>query len=650
MSAKSVLTKKFYLFSLQGCSQDYVNVGFGVWWTITLLVSLFLVRQIKNKSKQLVDGEHLLEQCHASPVGYKVPSLPDFEIDTTRAKSGLWCFSPAVEVGAGLIMAVVVGAALFYFGLTAESQNLSYFCSTEMTGGQGGNFNTIGVLENELPEINANGTLEGACNQHCSFLCDDGDMCTIDDYGDCEDNGCRPVELRKKKDCDDGIMCTRDYCSHPFGCFHEPADDLCPESEICDTEYGCLPAVCTTIMTIGNRKKFSTKSVKSTLQALGALDGETQTSLEGSCNQHCAFLCDDGDECTIDDYGDCENNGCRPMELRDKNDCDDGIMCTRDYCLSSSGCHHEPNDNLCPDAEACDTEYGCVPGARSFSVTGIDDPVPNINGQQNQRLGWGYFEFDDRRPGHYTKYNDLDGSDLTFYGEKDTLPYSSIHFDKAIFLPVEQKFQNCDSAPNRPPRQFCFSTKWSYGVANSSDDPTDYMNTAFDQATRFNDDPALETEINAIGFSAARRECDIKNEIGLRWCVMCDKPDGKGGEKWNQGVPVWQYWDGEWVALPDSCGIDTAMSKLAHGVRHDIQICGDIDGKHTTYNTFTLNGSVIDLKSCIPSPIDATRQRSSLAWLSGFIQLYGAKENDAFRVSVYDTELDYIKPRYTLHA
>ena len=52
------------------------------------------------------------------------------------------------------------------------------------------NFHTITISENALPAHLAHGDSAGACNDLCATLCNDDDICTIDDHGDCEENGC----------------------------------------------------------------------------------------------------------------------------------------------------------------------------------------------------------------------------------------------------------------------------------------------------------------------------------------------------------------------------------------------------------------------------------------------------------------------------
>jgi len=95
----------------------------------------------------------------------------------------------------------------------------------------------------------------------------------------------------------------------------------------------------------------------------------------GPCDAVCAELCDDGNECTIDDTGDCETAGC--PATRDQADCGDGNSCTADSCDPAQGCTNLPleddpcsvenpgtcflNTGFCDSGGTCvlDAEPGC---------------------------------------------------------------------------------------------------------------------------------------------------------------------------------------------------------------------------------------------------------------------------------------------------
>jgi hypothetical protein len=116
-----------------------VNITVGIWWTVTLLYSLILVRRIPyhdptkitssnnngndNNSAMLSMmkiGERLLVEDHASPVGYKVPSLPDFEMDPTvlANATGISCCPIKMEIFLGVLLALCGGAVLIGLSFT----------------------------------------------------------------------------------------------------------------------------------------------------------------------------------------------------------------------------------------------------------------------------------------------------------------------------------------------------------------------------------------------------------------------------------------------------------------------------------------------------------------------------------------------------
>ncbi len=109
----------------------------------------------------------------------------------------------------------------------------------------------------------------------------------------------------------------------------------------------------------GNPANFHTITIGEKAFAAHLAHGD----LAGACSAACAELCDDGDECTLDDTGDCEH-GCPAPELVD---CDDGNECTADSCDAVEGCVNTPllvgaacNDGvICSGPDICNANGEC---------------------------------------------------------------------------------------------------------------------------------------------------------------------------------------------------------------------------------------------------------------------------------------------------
>ena len=98
----------------------------GAWWGLSLLVSLFLVIRIPQPSIMPDEEEPLLQADQASPVGYKLPALPDFPIDPILERKGsLTCFNLKVEFAIGVLLAFGIGGGIFYLAFTDFDEDLA---------------------------------------------------------------------------------------------------------------------------------------------------------------------------------------------------------------------------------------------------------------------------------------------------------------------------------------------------------------------------------------------------------------------------------------------------------------------------------------------------------------------------------------------
>ena len=157
----------------------------------------------------------------------------------------------------------------------------------------------------------------GCVNSPNSNPCEDGDVCTLQDY--CAGGGCNSGSAL---DCDDGNPCTDDSCHPTFGCQNPPNDDPCDNSNPCTTGDACSNGACQAggLADCGD-------GIDCTVDGCNPFLGCTNTPVDA--------LCGDDIPCTINS---CGPSGC--TLLLDHDACDDGDPCTADTCDPDLGCLH----------------------------------------------------------------------------------------------------------------------------------------------------------------------------------------------------------------------------------------------------------------------------------------------------------------------
>jgi len=241
--------------------------------------------------------------------------------------------------------------------------------------------------------------------------CNDGLFCTVLDRcqnGLCVGSGnpCVPplqcdeatdrcVECFTHADCDDANFCTDDDCQDGF-CQITPNMIPCNDGNACTGNDRCQGGTCA-----GTPVDCSALN---TICRLGACN-----SISGACQPvpiNEGGLCNDGLFCTAIDAchnGICQGTGdpCPPPQQCDEatdrclncltnEDCDDGIACTNDACVSGECVftpdHAKCSDNgvFCDGIAACDTAAGCtVSGPCSPGQTCFEEErlcVPALSG------------------------------------------------------------------------------------------------------------------------------------------------------------------------------------------------------------------------------------------------------------------------------
>ncbi|MFT7622351.1 MAG: hypothetical protein ACI9WU_001524, partial [Myxococcota bacterium] len=185
-----------------------------------------------------------------------------------------------------------------------------------------------------------------ACNPSCiNKQCGD-DGCG-DDCGACKYGGaCRP----------DG---TCEDVEKPF-CVGKSGGTPCNDGDACTEADACWDDTCVA----GSAKHCS--------------DGNKCTADSCDSETGCAFVntqgtsCSDGDDCTVGDA--CWDGGCRPGA---DTLCDDGNVCTHDYCNDGKCSHGAFGDISCDDGDACSINDRCEGDTcKGAEVLACDDGNP----------------------------------------------------------------------------------------------------------------------------------------------------------------------------------------------------------------------------------------------------------------------------------
>jgi len=212
----------------------------------------------------------------------------------------------------------------------------------------------------------------GVCNNDNvanGTSCDDGTLCTDND--ECNvptgTSSSTSVCTGDAISCDDGDQCTLDSCDAAVGCVNaidagalcEDGDDACIKNETCQANGACegTPFTCD--------------------------DGNTCTIDEcyaNDCNYtelQAGTSCSDGDACT--EFDKCNDKGtCLGQDVT----CDDGNVCTNDFCNNATGCEtsNVSNGTVCDDDNPCSSLSECEQGSCQFKVaTNCDDPDDECN-------------------------------------------------------------------------------------------------------------------------------------------------------------------------------------------------------------------------------------------------------------------------------
>lgn len=111
--------QKVLVVGSQNCTQDYVNISVGIWWCVSLVACLLILSKKQPAAEFLPDyKEPLLIKDEASPIGFKVPHLPDFPIDPIYGATGSQCFGMRTCLLGGVLVAAGIGSVFIFLGFS----------------------------------------------------------------------------------------------------------------------------------------------------------------------------------------------------------------------------------------------------------------------------------------------------------------------------------------------------------------------------------------------------------------------------------------------------------------------------------------------------------------------------------------------------
>lgn len=152
--------------------------------------------------------------------------------------------------------------------------------------------------------------------------------------GGIDDITCAPAcgdgVLDAGEQCDDGNTMNGDCCS--ADCVADSPGSACDDGDPCTAADQC--------------------------NANGECAGTASTCGDGQLDAACGEQCDDGNETS----GDCCSSTCQ-FEASGSSCADDGNPCTDDFCDAAGSCTHPANTDPCDDGDVCSTGDVCSGGA-----------------------------------------------------------------------------------------------------------------------------------------------------------------------------------------------------------------------------------------------------------------------------------------------
>lgn len=164
-----------------------------------------------------------------------------------------------------------------------------------------------------------------------------------------DETGCNTAWI--DLNCDDTNDCTVDTCKNEAGewnCGHEPINgSACDDDDPCTKAGVCEGGICAGMAP----KCFDVDDNPCNDPSCDPFTGECKPA------QTNGYPCNDGNACTIGDT--CQDLVCQSGTAKE---CDDGEVCTDDFCDTGLGCVHDNNVKPCDDGDKTTENDYCQDG------------------------------------------------------------------------------------------------------------------------------------------------------------------------------------------------------------------------------------------------------------------------------------------------
>eukprot|EP00549_Striatella_unipunctata_P008964 CAMPEP_0118712414 /NCGR_PEP_ID=MMETSP0800-20121206/24794_1 /TAXON_ID=210618 ORGANISM="Striatella unipunctata, Strain CCMP2910" /NCGR_SAMPLE_ID=MMETSP0800 /ASSEMBLY_ACC=CAM_ASM_000638 /LENGTH=240 /DNA_ID=CAMNT_0006617445 /DNA_START=558 /DNA_END=1280 /DNA_ORIENTATION=+ len=121
--------QEFIIVGSEVCDQQFVNIAVGLWWCISLMLSICMFQRNRPRQDEEANfDEALVQETQSSPLGYTIPSLPNYLMDPSliyRDEEDKSCCTVGMEALIGIAMAFTGGSTILFTAFTEIDDSFS---------------------------------------------------------------------------------------------------------------------------------------------------------------------------------------------------------------------------------------------------------------------------------------------------------------------------------------------------------------------------------------------------------------------------------------------------------------------------------------------------------------------------------------------